>query len=83
MESNKYYGLGNDEYNIYKTVDNGRSWEVLGTSHGGTNTVEGRIIIYSDSDKGLMYTDDGYVTIMNSNITDGSWKKVKILPDSE
>lgn len=83
MQTNKYYGLGNDEYDIYQTFDNGKTWKRLRESPGDAVAVEhGRIIIYSDSGRGLKYSDDGLVTIMDSNIGDGSWKAIPMPPEA-
>lgn len=73
MENNKYYGIGSDEYGFYKTIDNGKTWEYISEGSGDIVTAYDRIIIYSDSDAGLRYTDDNFKTIQDSNITDGNW----------
>ena len=74
MKSDNYYGIGSNEYGLYKTVDNGRTWSILnGSSASSMTEAYNRIIFGSTEDKGLTYSDDGGVTIVNSDTTTGNW----------
>lgn len=83
MESKQYYGIGTDEYGIYKTMDNGKTWSYIREAQGDMVNTFGRIIIYSDKDKGLKYTDDGFATIQDSNVMNGNWVAVKDIDQNE
>lgn len=79
MKDEKYNGLGNDEYNIYKTLDNGKTWKNIHKSPGQVQkSRSGRIIIYSNSNKGLKYSDDEMITINDSNVSEGNFKNIPV-----
>ena len=73
MKSKDYFGLGSGENALYKTLDNGRTWEVV--TQGGFNLFDGktRVIFGSTENKGLTYSDDGGETRKDSNINTGNW----------
>ena len=76
MKDSSYYGLGNDEYNLFKTLDNGKTWLVKGIATGEGKQVYDRIIFGSTNNGGLTYSDDGGETIMNSDHTTGNWGNI-------
>lgn len=76
MKGTDYYGTGDDEYNSYKTVDNGKTWNILGESRGPGEKVYDRIIYGSTNDGGLTYSDDGGVSIIQSDRTSGNWGNI-------
>lgn len=74
MKDKYYFGIGTGENALYKTLDNGETWEII--TQGGYNFgdyVNGRIIYASTENKGLSYSDDEGTTRKESNITEGSW----------
>ena len=74
MKDKYYFGIGTGENALYKTLDNGETWEII--TQGGYkfgDYVNGRIIYASTENKGLSYSDDGGTTRKESNITEGSW----------
>lgn len=76
MKDSSYYGLGNDEYNLFKTLDNGKTWFTKGVAAGEEKQVYDRIIFGSTNNGGLTYSDDGGETIMNSDHTTGNWGNI-------
>lgn len=86
MLDSKFYVLGNNEYNIFKTVDNGKTWSHCLTDSCSVTTAnngDGRIIIYSSENRGLKYTDDGFATVDDSNVMDGNWSALEMELDEK
>lgn len=74
MENKDYYGIGSTENGNYKTLDNGLTWfQISSNGDCEINGANGRIILCSQTDKGLSYSDDGGETINPSNIRNGNW----------
>lgn len=84
MFDSKFNVLGNNEYNIFRTDDNGMTWEHKLSNEGdviSANNGDGRIIIYSTKNTGLKYTDDNFATIDDSNVMDGNWESLELDTD--
>lgn len=74
MNSVNYKGQANNEYIVYQTLDNGRSWETLdNVPQGKSLTLSDRIIYGSTSNQGLRYSDDEGVTIVPSDHPIGNY----------
>lgn len=74
MNSVNYKGQANNEYIVYQTLDNGRSWEPLdNVPQGKSLTLSDRIIYGSTSNQGLRYSDDEGVTIVPSDHPIGNY----------
>lgn len=74
MNSVNYKGQANNEYIVYQTLDNGRSWETLdNVPQGKSLTLSDRIIYGSTSNQGLRYSDDEGVTIVPSDHPTGNY----------
>lgn len=76
MKGKDYYGTGDDEYNSYKTVDNGKTWSTTGESRGPGEKIYDRIIYGSTNNGGLTYSDDGGASIVPSDRTSGNWNNI-------
>ena len=76
MKGKDYYGIGDDEYSRYKTIDNGKTWSTDGESGGPGEKVYDRIIYGSTNNGGLTYSDDGGTTIHKSDRTEGNWGNI-------
>lgn len=72
MNNTIYKGMGSDEYLLYETLDNGRNWKEVGESAIGIQAYD-RIIYGSTENKGLRYSDDNGVTILESDHPTGNW----------
>lgn len=82
MKNKKYFGLANGENGLYKTLDNGQTWESISLENSQSGDLcFGRIIFGSNENKGLTYSDDGGVTRNPSNITDGNWGLIRYSKD--
>lgn len=76
MKDAGYYGIGTDEYNRFRTTDNGRTWYTNGVAVGEGKQVYDRIIFGSTNNGGLTYSDDGGNTIMKSDHETGNWGNI-------
>jgi hypothetical protein len=76
MKGKNYYGIGDDEYNSYRTEDNGKTWSTTGVSRCPGEKVYDRIIYGSTNNGGLTYSDDGGTTIVQSDRTAGNWGSI-------
>lgn len=76
MNSNNYKGLANNEYTVYQTLDNGRTWTPVGAPQGKSLTLSDRIIYGSTSNQGLRYSDDEGVTIVASDHPTGNYDAI-------
>ena len=82
MKNKKYFGLANGENGLYKTLDNGQTWESISLENSQSGELcFGRIIFGSNENKGLTYSDDGGITRNPSNITDGNWGLIRYSKD--
>lgn len=83
MNSVNYKGLANNEYIVYQTLDNGRSWEPLDNiPQGKSLTLSDRIIYGSTSDQGLRYSDDEGVTIVPSDHPVGNYDGISYVNET-
>lgn len=73
MNNENYKGQANNEYAIYQTLDNGRTWAPLDIEVGKSLTLSDRIIYGSTSNQGLRYSDDEGVTIVPSDHPSGNY----------
>lgn len=74
MNSVNYKGQANNEYIVYQTLDNGRSWDPLDNVPQGKSLIlSDRIIYGSTSNQGLRYSDDEGVTIVPSDHPIGNY----------
>lgn len=76
MKGKNYYGTGDDEYNSYRTEDNGKTWSTTGVSRCPGEKVYDRIIYGSTNNGGLTYSDDGGTTVVQSDRTAGNWGNI-------
>ena len=83
MNSVNYKGLANNEYIVYQTLDNGRSWEPLDNiPQGKSLTLSDRIIYGSTSNQGLRYSDDEGVTIVPSDHPVGNYDGISYVNET-
>lgn len=74
MNSPNYKAIANNEYEVYESLDNGKSWDFKATSAGANSaTISGRIIYGSTTNQGLRYSDDEGVTIVASDHPTGNY----------
>ncbi len=73
MNNSGYKGLANDEYNLYETIDNGKTWNIVGSTPANATFCYDRIIYGSTEDLGLRYSDDGGTTLVASDHPTGNW----------
>lgn len=76
MYNATYKGIANDEYGLYETLDNGRTWVLKGSAPPTScakSEVHQRIIYGSEENQGLRYSDDGGVTLIASDHPTGNW----------
>ena len=74
MNSPNYKALANNEYEVYESLDNGKSWDFKATSAGANSaTLSGRIIYGSTINQGLRYSDDEGETIVASDHPTGNY----------
>lgn len=73
MESAAYKGIANNEYELYETSDNGRTWSLLSSEGGEAVFTYDRIIFGSTENLGLRYSDDGGKSKMPSDHPAGNW----------
>lgn len=86
MRGKDYFGLATGENALYKTLDNGKTWEIItqggfnlesddvSSSDGDTPKKDnGRMIFASTENKGLLYSDDFGITRNESNIRTGNF----------
>lgn len=73
MNNSNYKGLANDEYGLYETLDNGLTWKPLGSAPVNAVFCYDRIIYGSTENLGLRYSDDGGVTLIESDHPTGNW----------
>lgn len=81
MKSKQYYGIGNDEYNYWKTTDNGKTWNYWKQGAGKVIISDDKII--SD---GTKVSDDNGDTFETGNIKGtviGSVEGSDIGPDND
>lgn len=73
MESRAYKGIANNEYELFETSDNGRTWSLLSSEGGEAVFTYDRIIFGSTENMGLRYSDDGGKSKMPSDHPTGNW----------
>ncbi len=83
MNSVNYKGLANNEYIVYQTLDNGRSWKALDNiPQGQSLNLSDRIIYGSTSNQGLRYSDDEGVTIVPSDHPTGNYDGISYVNET-
>lgn len=73
MNSSNYKAIADNEYEVYESSDNGKSWGIKTTSSGKSSSVFDRIIYGSTTNKGLRYSDDGGITVVASDHPTGNY----------
>lgn len=82
MNNENYKGQANNEYAIYQTLDNGRTWAPLDIEVGKSLTLSDRIIYGSTSNQGLRYSDDEGVTIVPSDHPSGNYDGITYVDET-
>lgn len=82
MNNENYKGQANNEYAIYQTLDNGRTWTPLDIEVGKSLTLSDRIIYGSTSNQGLRYSDDEGVTIVPSDHPSGNYDGITYVDET-
>lgn len=82
MNNENYKGQANNEYAIYQTLDNGRTWAPLDIEVGKSLTLSDRIIYGSTSNQGLRYSDDEGATIVPSDHPSGNYDGITYVDET-
>jgi hypothetical protein len=82
LNNENYKGQANNEYAIYQTLDNGRTWAPLDIEVGKSLTLSDRIIYGSTSNQGLRYSDDEGATIVPSDHPSGNYDGITYVDET-
>jgi hypothetical protein len=82
LNNENYKGQANNEYAIYQTLDNGRTWAPLDIEVGKSLTLSDRIIYGSTSNQGLRYSDDEGATIVSSDHPSGNYDGITYVDET-